>query len=121
MQSIFKNVALWLLVIGCVTVTTCATLVTFNQIQGPQQAGVVMTDASGKLSVSPVTTQAPKISVTTVTLGTPNSFPLPTGTSTCIVSQAIIQALNVDYVITAGAVVFNVAPGPGAVVQLACW
>lgn len=65
--------------------------------------------------------QAPKLSVTTVTLGTPNSFPLPSGTTVCIVSQAIVQALNVDYAIMGGAVVFNTAPSPGAVVQLACW
>jgi len=119
MSNVLKTLFPWLLVI--VVTGSCATLVTFNQIQGPPQAGVVMTDASGKLSVSPAVAQAPKIAVTQVTLGTPNSFPLPAGTTTCIVSQAIMQSLNVDYVITAGAVVFNAGPPVGSVVQLACW
>lgn len=114
-----KNLLPWLLVV--VVTGSCATLITFNQIQGPTQAGIVVTDASGKLSVSPATTQALKLSVTTVTIATPNSFPLPIGTTTCIVSQAIIQSLNVDYALVGNAVVFNTAPTPGSVVQLACW
>lgn len=116
-----KTLLPWLLVF--IVTGSCASLVTFSQIQGPLQAGTVVTDASGHLSVS--TTSAspapPKIAVTKVLIGTPNSYPLPAGTTTCIVSQAVMQSLNEDYAITGGNVVFNTAPSVGAVVQLACW
>jgi hypothetical protein len=63
----------------------------------------------------------PKQTVTTVASATPNSFPLPAGTSVCIVTRNIAQSPGIDYAITGAAVIFTAAPAIGDVVQLNCW
>lgn len=70
----------------------------------------------GKLPPNP-----PQQVVTVVSSGTANNFPLPAGTTVCIVTRNIAQSPGVDYNITGGAVVFVGAPGIGDVVQLNCW
>jgi hypothetical protein len=71
---------------------------------------------------------APTITVTVVSATTPNSFPLPAGKTTCIVSRNVAQSPGVDYNIATGAqsgstfaVVFIQTPEVGDVVQLNCW
>ena len=68
---------------------------------------------------------APTITVTMVSATTPNSFPLPAGKTTCIVSRNVAQSPGVDYNIATGgstlAVVFIQTPEVGDVVQLNCW
>jgi hypothetical protein len=85
----------------------------------PQGTAVNSAQISIKLSA------APQQIVTQVTATTPNSFPLPPGTSTCIVTRNIAQSPGIDYNITAsgntGAVVFVATPVVGDVVQLNCW
>jgi hypothetical protein len=69
-------------------------------------------------------TNAPTITVTQVTSTTANSFPIPSGKSTCIVTRNIAQSQGIDYTVqgtSPAVVIFNQAPIVGDVVQLNCW
>lgn len=64
---------------------------------------------------------APQQLVTVVPATVTNSFPLPLGTSVCIVTRNIPQSPGVDYSIVGGNVVFSGTVSTGDVVQLNCW
>jgi len=59
--------------------------------------------------------------VTLVVSGTPNSFPLPAGKTSCIVTRNIAQSPGIDYTISSGAVVFTRPSEIDDVVQLNCF
>lgn len=129
---------LWLILLLVPLVAYCSTLVNTNQISWPLVSGLLTSSATGQLSVSTIgaglqlvggvlsvqapVTNAPAITVTTVTAATPNAFPVPAGKSTCLVTRNVAQSQGVDYLINSSSqVVFNPVPAVGDVVQLACW
>lgn len=63
----------------------------------------------------------PAVAVFHISSTTVNSFPIPAGRTLCWVSNNIPQALNEDYTIIMGAVVFNVPPVTDDIVQLWCF
>ena len=73
----------------------------------------------GQLRVS--VSNPPVQVVTSVTASTTNSFPIPSGKTTCIVTRNIAQSPSVDYSVVSGAVVFFQTPAVGDIVQLNCW
>jgi hypothetical protein len=85
------------------------------------QVGNAILSAITLIPVAVTTTGGAPAQTVTVADGTTNRFPLPVGTSVCIVSKNLPQSPGVDYSIQDGAVVFFLAPGPGDVVQLNCW
>jgi len=92
-------------------------LITLAMFAQTASSGTEVNPTQINISVS----NAPKIAVFQVSATLPNSFNLPTGTTVCIVTRNIAQSPGVDYDITAGAVVFRVAPQAGDIVQLNCW
>ncbi len=79
------------------------------------QTGVNQSQLHFIVSLTPAQT------VTIVNSTTPNSFPIPSGRTVCIVTRNIAQSLGVDYTIVSNAVVFNQTPQVGDVVQLNCF
>ena len=87
----------------------------------PGSITCVPTGQQQQQPATPSTAIGPQQTITKILALPANSFPLPTGTKTCIVTRNIAQSPGVDYNITAGAVVFIVPPSIGDVVQLNCW